>query len=209
MNITDIKLYIIKNGKYRTISTQKAKITPRKQVNIEPNMNLEIGSDRIKNNFGNDWHTLDIKDSADIVHDLEEFPYPIYSNAYEVVYMSHVLEHIRWTETHKVLTELYRILKPGGAVEIFVPDFDKIIKGYTDNEIPEAWSHANPERNLYKWINGRIFAYGEPENLHKACFNYEYLEQCLQTAGFKDIERLKKPRGYDHGYINLGIKGIK
>jgi predicted SAM-dependent methyltransferase len=172
-------------------------------------MNLEIGSDRISNNFGLCWHTLDVMPGADIVHDLERFPYPIDSDKYNIIYMSHVLEHIRWTETEKVLNELYRILKPEGCLEIWVPDLDKLIKGYISEEIPEIWSIHNPERNYMKWFNGRMFSYGGPENLHKACFNYEYLALLLEKAGFVNIESLKKPRGVDHGYINLGIKGVK
>jgi len=171
-------------------------------------MNLEIGNSRLPNNFGKEWHTMDLYD-ADITHDLEVFPYPIEDNTYNIIYMSHVLEHIRWTETEKVLSELYRILKPDGSLEIFVPDLDKLIKGYITEEIPELWSMHNPKRNYIKWFNGRMFSYGNIENLHKACFNYEYLALLFSEAGFSNIEKLNKPRGLSHGYINLGIKGTK
>jgi predicted SAM-dependent methyltransferase len=117
-------------------------------------MNLEIGSDRISNNFGDNWQTLDCMIGADIVHDLEVFPYPIENNTYEVIYMSHVLEHLRWTESEKILKELYRILRPGGQLEIWVPDLDKLIKGYISEDIPEVWSVFNPERHYMKWFNG-------------------------------------------------------
>jgi predicted SAM-dependent methyltransferase len=171
-------------------------------------MNLEIGNNRLPNNFGPDWHTLDLV-NADICHDLEIFPYPIQSDAYDIIYMSHVLEHIRWTETEKVLSELYRILRYEGSLELWVPDADKLIKGYIAEEIPEVWSIQNPERHFMKWFNGRMFSYGDIENLHKACFNYDYLALLLSNAGFRIVEKLHKPRGIDHGYINLGIKGIK
>lgn len=171
-------------------------------------MKLEIGNNRLTNNFGKDWQTLDII-NADIIHDLEEFPYPIESDTYDIIYMSHVLEHIRWTETEKVLNELYRILKPNGCLEIWVPDTDKLIKGYISEEIPEEWSILNPKRDYMKWFNGRMFSYGGAENLHKACFNFEYLCRLLDSANFNSIEKLNKPRGIDHGYINLGIRGVK
>ena len=171
-------------------------------------MNLEIGNNRISANLGDNWQTLDIE-GADIIHDLETFPYPIPDNKYEIIYMSHVLEHIRWYEAERVLKELYRILKPGGKLEIWVPDFGKIIEGYLSGSIPEEWSIYNKDRDFMKWVNGRLFSYGTTENLHKACYDAFYLAKLLRNTGFKLVAKLNKPRGIDHGYINLGMQGVK
>lgn len=39
-----------------------------------------------------------------------------------LLYASHVLEHIPWYKTEEVLREWVRVLKPGGVLEVWVPD---------------------------------------------------------------------------------------
>lgn len=54
-----------------------------------------------------------------VVWDLEKFPYPFENNSFDVVYMSHVLEHLK--EPTKVLEEMYRIARK--QVWVLVPHF--------------------------------------------------------------------------------------
>ena len=60
---------------------------------------------------------------VDIVHDLEEFPYPLEDESCSEVWASHILEHIN---PHKgvfidVMNEVWRIMKKGGEFKIQVP----------------------------------------------------------------------------------------
>jgi len=170
---------------------------------------LEIGCNNQR--ISEEWETLDIVsgDNVDIVTNIEN-ELPIEDNIYDLIYMSHVLEHIPWYKTIDVLRELYRILKPNGMVEIFVPDIDKIISAYQKGIIPDEWYKFNKKKNPFLWFVGRIYTYGEHESdFHKSAFNREHLKYCLESAGFVDIEIIKKPRGITHGYINLGMKGLK
>ena len=64
------------------------------------------------------------------VEDLRIFP----SKYAELIYASHVLEHISHREVAKVLTEWYRVLKEGGILRLSVPDFDKLLKVYLAEE---------------------------------------------------------------------------
>ena len=170
---------------------------------------LEIGAGR--NKIDSDWEVLDAVKSpiVDIVTDVCK-PLPIMDDTYDLIYMSHVLEHVPWYETVKVLRELHRILKKGGVVEIWVPDFVKIIKIYTTKKIPDGWYRLNPDKSFMTWINGRLFAgHGGGFNWHRATFDSNYLHKCLNVAGFSELTLLKKPRAYNHGYINLGMSGRK
>src|ERR1700691_3175285 len=49
---------------------------------------------------------------ADIVHDLDVFPYPIEDGSFDVILMQDVLEHV--AEPMRLADELHRILRPGG-----------------------------------------------------------------------------------------------
>lgn len=170
---------------------------------------LEIGCNGKK--LGEEWETLDILagENIDIVANIEE-PLPIKDNTYDLIYMSHVLEHIAWYKTIDVLKELLRILKPEGIIEIFVPDIDKIISAYKKNIIPDEWYKFNEEKNPFLWFVGRLYTYGmHDSDFHRAAFNKRHLKDCLEKAGFQDVITIKVPRGVSHGYINLGMKGTK
>jgi len=56
---------------------------------------------------------------ADIIHDLNQFPYPFKDDEFDNIVTVHVIEHL-W-DTLKVLNELHRICKKGGKIYIRVP----------------------------------------------------------------------------------------
>lgn len=156
------------------------------------------------------FKTMDIKDhgETDFIADMEN-GIPLKDRSCEVVYLSHVLEHIPWFKTEWVLKEIYRVLQVGGFVEIHVPDAAKIMRAYLEgNTGNDDWWHENSEHDLTKWLNGRIFSYGPDENWHKALFTKDSLSNSLLSCGFKDIKSTE-PRGISHGWINLGLSGRK
>ena len=138
-------------------------------------------------------------------------PLPLESDSYAFVYASHVLEHIPWYRTHDALREVYRILRPGGKLEVWVPDFAYIIDCYRGRRCGDSWRRHNPESDPMKWVNGRLFTYGPTdENWHRACFDEPYLSQCLRKSGFIQLARIgKRSRGITHGPIDLGMQGVK
>ena len=139
------------------------------------------------------------------------------SNTFDLIYASHVLEHIPWFNTAPTLKEWVRILKPGGTMEIWVPNAQSIAAALlADDEVPETWSgnfkgkQFNPDRDVCVWAAGRIYAYGPPDNnWHRALFTPRYLFTVMAASGLSELHRLETPRGYDHGWINLGAGGIK
>jgi ubiquinone/menaquinone biosynthesis C-methylase UbiE len=59
------------------------------------------------------------KYGAQVVHDLEKFPYPFKNNEFDEILIDNVLEHLQ--DTVKVMEELHRISKPGAIIKIIVP----------------------------------------------------------------------------------------
>lgn len=169
---------------------------------------LEIGPGR--NPVDKIWDTMDMVGKPTYLHDLRELPLPLKSNIYDLVYMSHILEHIPWFQTIDVLKEINRILKHGCTVEIWVPDLRYLVRCYLENRIGDSWLKFNKERDPVTWFNGRLFTYGPgEENWHRAAFDKPYLVRQLKKAGFRHCQELKRPRGYDHGKINLGVAAVK
>lgn len=153
-----------------------------------------------------------------------ERPLPFRRGTFDVIYASHVLEHIPWYKTDQVLRQWVRTLKPGGRLEIWVPDGVKICRAFVDAESSDAkdfhrdgWYRYNPQADACLWASGRLFSYGDGTgrrqhpNWHLAVFSYRYLEQALRAAGCSHVEPLARSRvrGHDHGWINLGICGMK
>lgn len=166
------------------------------------------------------FETLDIVGgpNVDYVYDASK-KLPFKDNTFDLIYASHVVEHIPWYKTEEVLREWVRILKPGGWLEIWVPDGLKICQVLIETEkglrkdIPDDWTHFNPSRNPYLWVNGRLFWGGNPyyDSLHRAVFTPKYLKELFERVGLINIKFMDRSevRGYDHGWINLGIKGQK
>lgn len=62
---------------------------------------------------------------ADIVHDLDQFPYPLDDDRFDSVLMQDVIEHL--DEPIRVMEEVHRVLRPGGRVHIRTPHFSSAL----------------------------------------------------------------------------------
>lgn len=178
------------------------------------------GTERIQG-----FESLDINVGRDIDYVLDcSKKLPFKNETFEVIYASHVLEHVPWYMVEGTLKEWARILTTGGQLEIWVPNGVKICKAFVDAELFEknyihidGWYRFNPNKDPCVWAAGRIFAYGDGHgnpsspNWHKALFSLRYLTLLMSKAGLSDIRKIEREeiRGNDHGWINLGIKGTK
>jgi SAM-dependent methyltransferase len=183
---------------------------------------LEIGPG---NNRIAGFETVDInpKNNVDYVRDCAK-RLPFENCTFDIIYSSHVLEHIPWYQVEDVLREWVRILKRGGRLELWVPDAVKICKAFIDAEMlgdnyidKDGWYKFNPEKDPCVWASGRIYTYGDGtgdprnSNWHKALFSFRYLTSLMNKIGLTEIRKLesKDIRSDDHGWINLGVRGKK
>ncbi len=61
------------------------------------------------------------RSDADVLHDLNHFPYPFTDNEFDEIFADNILEHL--DDVMKVMIELHRICKPNGIVSITVPHY--------------------------------------------------------------------------------------
>ena len=64
---------------------------------------------------------IDPNHHPDVVHDLNQVPWPFQDNQFTEVVGIHVLEHL--DDISKTVKELYRICRPQGVIRIQVPHF--------------------------------------------------------------------------------------
>lgn len=93
---------------------------------------LNLGASPIWSKAG--WHTLDHKltDSTEtaIAGDAANIKLP--NESCDIVFCSHVFEHIPHTRLPIVLSEINRILRPGGILRLLTPDLEIVAKAYVD-----------------------------------------------------------------------------
>ena len=94
--------------------------------------------------------------SADVIHDLNVFPYPFESDSIDQVYLDNVLEHLN--KPMQVMEEVHRITKLGGKVKVIVPYFRS------------RWAFIDPTHQTFYTVDS--FAYYDPR--HSICQRYDY-----------------------------------
>lgn len=64
---------------------------------------------------------------------------PLSDSSVEVLYSSHMLEHLERAEADRFLHEAKRILRPGGVIRLVVPDIHKQVLGYLNSRDADAF----------------------------------------------------------------------
>lgn len=85
-------------------------------------LNLGCGRDTRKGFVNLDMRSLQ---GVDVVHDLNEFPYPFPDNSFSYIYSRNCLEQL--FDMRRVLDELYRISRPNAILEISVFHFSSVM----------------------------------------------------------------------------------
>ena len=80
---------------------------------------------------------------ADVVHDLDDVPYPFADDEFDIVIGNQVIEHVE--DVLAVIAELHRIAKPGGLIRLDTPHYSDIAS-YTD---PTHKHHLTTESFAY------------------------------------------------------------
>ncbi len=102
------------------------------------------------------WRNLDLVSHYDGVIECNFLQgIELESNIADLIYSSHLLEHLPFDYAPEFLKEHYRILKPGGIIRIVVPDLSKLIDLYLQYRDELNSENAQPEK--YEWILIELF----------------------------------------------------
>ncbi len=107
----------------------------------------------------------------------------------ELIYASHVLEHIGRKEYKEVLKNWFLTLKKGGVLRLAVPDLEKVFHHY---------SHHKDLKQLLGFLYG---GQTYPENFHYCGWDFQTLSQDLYEIGFEKVERYDW-RKTEHSHID-------
>ena len=113
-----------------------------------------------------DYITADIESPlAKVKMDIHDIPFE--DNSFEVAFCNHVMEHVE--DDHRAMTELHRILKPGGWAIIQIPLFHPLPeKTYEDKSIT---SPKEREKAFGQDDHVRLYGNDYPDRLRNAGFD--------------------------------------
>ena len=108
---------------------------------------------------------------------LEEVPYPLADESFDVVVMTEVYEHLREYPARS-LVEVHRLLRPGGRLYFTTPN-----AAYLMNRIRLLRGHsvATP---LPDWIGGL------PHARHSREYTFGEIDELMAHAGLRVVERI-------------------
>lgn len=144
---------------------------------------LEIGSGPVRRQG---WISLDHCRGADLVWDLRKM-LPIPSNTMDAVYASHVLEHFSFRDLNRLLSEIHRVLRPGGEFFIAVPDASLYVRIYNGELAATDYLRYQPAQISHlrmDALNYIFFMNGH----HRFMFDSENLAFHCSRNGFMNCE---------------------
>ncbi|MBT5932639.1 MAG: methyltransferase domain-containing protein [Flavobacteriales bacterium] len=114
-----------------------------------------------------DYTTADlVSPIADIHFDLHDIP--LEDNQYDVIFCNHVMEHV--DDPIRCMSELNRVMKPGGWAIMQVPQDMSRAETYEDKSIT---SPEEREKHFWQKDHVRLFGKDYPSYLEKAGFKVE------------------------------------
>ena len=145
---------------------------------------------------------------------------PEEDDSLEVVYTSHMIEHLDRDEAFKFLNEAFRTLKKGGIIRIVVPDLYKQVKEYLQHKDADAFiektllTRPKPKSLLSKL---KFLFLGERN--HQFMYDENSLIKLISSAGFADVEsmlpgktKIQNPGDLDlseQKEISIYVEGVK
>lgn len=130
-------------------------------------LDLGCGNRKIPGAIGVD---INENTSADIVHDLNSFPYPFEDSVFDEIYADNALEHL--DDIVKVMEEIHRISKPNAKVKIIVPYFRA------------RWAFIDPTHRHYFTVDS--LSYFDPGRIHSQLYNYSTARFTVEKTIFNE-----------------------
>lgn len=140
-----------------------------------PKLNLGCGCAYRPGYINVDKHERSV---ADVFADVGDLPFE--SNSVGTIEAIQILEHFDLVHCRYVLSEWFRVLKPGGTLSIETPDLKASLKRLSSSK--KAGRVA-----AVQWLYG----IDSPGLQHKGGFTHELIEETLVDVGYRDIR--KKP----------------
>jgi predicted SAM-dependent methyltransferase len=138
------------------------------------------------------WFNTDFEPWQEGVFHLDmREPLPFPDDVLDVAASEHVFEHFSYDEGRKIVSELFRCLKPGGLIRMSLPDLDRYIALWNETLSEDQLAymrafvgieHAGDPVTPCMTLNLAMRSFG-----HKFIYDRATLHNLLTKAGFVDV----------------------
>lgn len=102
--------------------------------------------------------------------------WPVVPDHFDGVYSSYCIEHVSWRKIPQFISEVFRVLRPGGRAYIIT----------ANTEAQMRWALSQPE--IGSAVGQCLFGDNDyPENTHRAALSPTYAIRLFREAGFTDV----------------------
>ncbi len=208
-------------------------VRPDGWINADSSLNANLQRIPVIGKMVNRFFNTVEYDNSNVVYMNVNKPWSAYKdNSVDIVYSSHMFEHLSLKSSELYLKESFRCLKPGGVIRIAIPDLYKISKKYiTEYEA----GIENPSDHIMRAINmHREGIYGSNIGIlkkmvlewqgyphqHKFMYDEKSLKDRIKQVGFVDILSLeygvshyirdiKDVEGKRESFLSVYLEAIK
>jgi predicted SAM-dependent methyltransferase len=113
---------------------------------------------------------------------------PFKEEEFDEIYSRFFLEHLERNDAKKTLSEMHRVLKKKGKLEIIVPNLSYFCRLFVEETGQKK-----------EWALNKIYGFEKyKEDHHYFGYDKETLEKTLIETGFTEIEQVKEEEQYLH-----------
>jgi len=134
------------------------------------------------------WLNSDVKDGPgiDIVADLRT-GLPLETDSIDYITSIHALPELPYLDLVPALTELRRVLKPGGVLRLALPDLERAIVAFQRGDHDYFHIPDEDARSVGAKFVTQMTWYGYSRSL----FVHDFVEELLERAGYAGITRCR------------------
>ena len=132
---------------------------------------------------------------------------PLQDESVDVLYSSHMLEHLDRDEADKFLKDAFRVLRPGGIIRIAVPDIKKQVEQYNESGDADVFiesTHLCVRRPRSLGQRLRLLLVGTRH--HQWMYDGNSLSRLLQKLGFVKTEVMPAGQTRISGHDPLDLR---
>ncbi len=147
---------------------------------------------------GKEFINVDVLPLPNIHHiqnisDLSMFP----DNSVDMIYASHVLEHIPRAHLAPTIKEWRRVLKKGATLRLSVPDFDNLVSVYLG------------EGRKVDLVRDNVLGQEPPYDNHYTLWSMEKMNEVMKESGFTNVRRWSPETAAHHDFKDRSSRMLK
>ena len=186
------------------------------KTSLEEKRFFNIGPGNFKHKYWtnvdklSDWYSEDNK-NCDLEYDmLKKDSLPIEDSSAEIIYSSHVIEHVWDEHAEFFMKESFRALKQGGIFRVTCPDIELAIKAVNNYDIGffRALGYPHSLKECFAWYYSNILDPEVPEKITSEELNRIFTEKkdlhfvCEYLSKISNLEFQNKRVGLHVNWFN-------